>query len=71
MKDFFFSRFQVPLEFWTGKQLLKKVHSVWVCSEKAGSLSAVVDAESVGILLLLELNALKPSRQGLDFLKNR
>lgn len=71
VKQFFLQKHRIPLEFWIGKKLLKKVNSVWVCSEKAAQAIAWVECDSAGLMLLLELKTLKPSKQGLAFLKNR
>lgn len=68
---FFLEKFQVPLLFWHDTVLLKRVHSVWVCSKKAAELASSIRTESVGLLLLLEFKTLKPSKQGLAFLKNK
>ena len=67
VKQFFLSKFNVSLSFWNGKKLLKKVNSVWVCSQKAFQALDWVECDSAGLLLLLELKTLKPSKQGLAF----
>lgn len=68
VQRFFLQKRQVPLEFWNGKKLLKKVNSVWVCSSKAAEAVDWVECDSAGLMLLLELKTLKPSKQGLAFL---
>jgi hypothetical protein len=71
VKRFFLEKHSVPLSFWAGKKLLKKVNSVWVLSEKAAEALDWLDCDSAGLMLLLELKTLKPSKQGLAFLQNR
>lgn len=71
VQQFFLEKYAVPFSFWSDKKLLKRVHSVWVCSEKAALAREWVKADSVGIMLLLELKTLKPSKQGLAFLQNK
>ncbi len=70
VQQFFLSKYLVPLSFWNGKKLFRRVHSVWVASEKCAELLPKVKADSAGLMLLLELETLKPSRQGLAFLEN-
>ncbi len=70
IKQFFLQKHQIPFSFWSGKKLFKRVHSVWVVSEKCAELLPKVKVDSAGLMLLLELETLKPSRQGLAFLEN-
>ena len=71
VQQFFLQKRQVSLGFWAEKKLLKKVNSVWVCSSKAAQAIDWVECDSVGLMLLLELKTLKPSKQGLAFVQNR
>lgn len=71
VKQFFLQKHQIPFSFWSDKKLLKRVHSVWVLSEKASQALDWVDCDSAGLMLLLELKSLKPSKQGLAFLAQK
>jgi hypothetical protein len=68
VQQFFLEKHSIPFSFWNGKKLLKRVHSVWVLSEKAAEALQWVECDSAGLLLLLELKTLKPSKQGIAFL---
>lgn len=71
VKDFFLSKHKISFSFWSDKKLLKRVHSVWVLSEKAAQALHWVQADSAGLLLLLEFKTPKPSKQGLAFLPKK
>ncbi len=63
VKTHFAEKFGVDDSYWSDKVLFKKVHSVWICSQKAWEVQQHVRAKSVGLMLISELATLKTGKQ--------
>ncbi|MBS3061187.1 MAG: hypothetical protein J4215_01230 [Candidatus Diapherotrites archaeon] len=63
VKAFFSEKFSVADSYWSDKVLFKKVHSVWICSEKAWEVQEFLRAKSVGLMLVQELKSMKVGKQ--------
>lgn len=63
VKSFFAQNFNVLAPYWSDKVLYKKVHSVWLCSEKAWVVQEHLRAKSVGLMLLQEFETMKTGKQ--------